>query len=101
MSVTTGYTYQPNSEATVSVGNQNFKLFTDGDTAWARDERTDKSLVEAMRNGSAMVIEGYVESRYHHDRHLQPLRNVVGLRSDQQGLQRQALKMRGGSAPVG
>jgi hypothetical protein len=58
VSVTTGYTYQPNSEATISVGNQNFKLFTDGDTAWARDERTDKSLVEAMRNGSAMVIKG-------------------------------------------
>ena len=58
VSVTTGYTYQPNSEATVSVGNQNFKLFTDGDTAWARDERTDKSLVEAIRTGSAMVIKG-------------------------------------------
>ena len=26
VSVTTGYTYQPNSEATVAVGNQNFKL---------------------------------------------------------------------------
>ena len=40
------------------MGNQNFKLFTDGDTAWARDERTDKSLVEAIRTGSAMVIKG-------------------------------------------
>jgi hypothetical protein len=58
VSVTTGYTYKEKSEAQVSVGNQNFKLFTDGDTAWARDEKTDKSLVSAIRGGSAMIIKG-------------------------------------------
>jgi len=58
VSVTSGYTYKSGSEAIVSVGNQSFKLFTDGDTAWARDERTDKSLVEAIRSGNSLVIKG-------------------------------------------
>ncbi|QQP89942.1 hypothetical protein IGS68_01290 [Skermanella sp. TT6] len=58
VSVTTGYTYKEKSETTVSIGNQNFKLFTDGDTAWARDERTDRALVDAIRSGSAMIVKG-------------------------------------------
>ncbi|UEM03037.1 invasion associated locus B family protein [Skermanella rosea] len=58
VSVTTGYTYKEKSETTVSIGNQNFKLFTDGDTAWARDEKTDRALVDAIRSGSAMIVKG-------------------------------------------
>ncbi|UEM21492.1 invasion associated locus B family protein [Skermanella mucosa] len=58
VSVTTGYTYKEKSETIVSIGNQNFRLFTDGDTAWARDEKTDRALVDAIRSGSAMVIKG-------------------------------------------
>ncbi|WP_158043487.1 invasion associated locus B family protein [Skermanella pratensis] len=58
VSVTTGYTYKEKSETIVSIGNQNFKLFTDGDTAWARDEKTDRALVDAIRSGSAMIVKG-------------------------------------------
>jgi hypothetical protein len=58
VSVITGYTYQENSEATVQIGNQSFRLFTNGETAWARDEKTDKSLVDAIRKARMLVIKG-------------------------------------------
>lgn len=58
VSVITGYTYQQSSDVTVQIGNQTFRLFTDGDTAWARDEATDKQIVGAIRAGATMVIRG-------------------------------------------
>ncbi len=57
VSVTAGYKYQKDSEVTVKVGPTAFKLFTDGDTAWARDEATDKALSNAIRNGKSMVVK--------------------------------------------
>ena len=38
--------------------NKNFRLFTQGETAWAKDADTDKALVTAMRSGSRMVVKG-------------------------------------------
>ncbi|HZH26145.1 MAG TPA: invasion associated locus B family protein [Azospirillaceae bacterium] len=58
VSFVAGYTFKPNSEVTVQVGNQTFTLFTDGDTAWARDESTDKGLAQAIRGGASMVVKG-------------------------------------------
>jgi invasion protein IalB len=53
-----GYAYKPGSEATVTVGNQRFSLFTDGDTAWAYDDATDKALALAVRSGDKMILVG-------------------------------------------
>lgn len=55
-----GYSFKKESEATVDVGPKNFKLFTDGETAWARDADTDKALVAAMKDGKGkpMVMKG-------------------------------------------
>lgn len=53
-----GYPFKQGSEVTVSVGNQNFKLFTQNETAWAPDEDTDNKLTNAIRNGSSLVIKG-------------------------------------------
>ena len=58
ISVIAGYTYQPASETTIQIGNQTFRLFTDGDTAWARDEATDRQIVSAIRSGNSMVVRG-------------------------------------------
>jgi hypothetical protein len=58
VSVLAGYTYQGSSEATVQIGNQTFRLFTDGDGAWARDEATDRQIVNAMRGGQTMAVNG-------------------------------------------
>ncbi len=53
-----GYTYKPGSEATVTVNGRKFVLFTSGNTAWAPDEVTDRQLMEAIRKGSTMVVQG-------------------------------------------
>lgn len=54
----TGYSYKPGSDATVTVDNQKFTLFTQDDTAWAPDAATDNQIVEALRKGSKLVVKG-------------------------------------------
>ena len=58
ISFTTGYTYQADSIVDVRIGSSDFRLFTDQDTAWAPDEETDRALVQAMRGGANMVVNG-------------------------------------------
>lgn len=59
VSVMAGYTYKPGSEAMLQIGDKSFKLFTDGDTAWARDDATDKAIVAAIKGGKAnLVVKG-------------------------------------------
>lgn len=57
-----GYTYKSESEVMVSIGNQNFTLFTEGDSAWAPDQVTDNKLTDAIRQGNSIVVKG-VSSR--------------------------------------
>jgi hypothetical protein len=58
VSLIVGYPFKKDSEASVDVDGKGFKLFTDGETAWARDAETDKALAAAMRAGKAMVVKG-------------------------------------------
>lgn len=59
VSVIAGYTYKSGSEVSVVVdGKSTFKLFTDGDSAWAHDSAADKKIAAAMRRGNTMVIKG-------------------------------------------
>ncbi len=58
VSVVAGYPYKPGSEVTLAIGNQKFTLFTEGDTAWARDEATDASIVQAIRTGASVTVTG-------------------------------------------
>ncbi|HYD29970.1 MAG TPA: invasion associated locus B family protein [Azospirillaceae bacterium] len=58
VSIMAGYTYKAGTEAQVTIGKDSFKLFTDGDTAWARDDKSDKALVAAMKAGASMVVKG-------------------------------------------
>lgn len=54
-----GYTYKNNSNVVVKIGTTTFNnLFTNGDNAWAPDNATDKKLVEAMKRGQRMIVEG-------------------------------------------
>lgn len=55
---TSGYTYKKGSAVRVSVGAKKFELFTNGDTAWARNTKDDKDIVTAMRGGARMVVTG-------------------------------------------
>ena len=58
VSVITGYAYRPDSEATVTVGDKLFGLFTSENTAWARDSATDATMIAAMKAGTSMTVKG-------------------------------------------
>jgi invasion protein IalB len=58
VTIIAGYAYKPDSEVTVKVGGDKFKLFTHEGTAWAPDPEQDRALVDAMKNGSTMTVSG-------------------------------------------
>ncbi len=54
-----GYDYKKGSEVVVKIGTTTFhNLFTNGDNAWAPDVSTDKKLVQEMKRGQRMIVEG-------------------------------------------
>jgi hypothetical protein len=58
VSFVAGYTFKSNSEVELTIGNQRFSLFTDGDTAWARDDTADRAILQAIRAGASMTVVG-------------------------------------------
>ncbi len=58
VSVRAGYTYKKDSEVELNIDGQRFTLFTDAGGAWARDTKTDRALVRAMKGGLSMIIAG-------------------------------------------
>ncbi len=58
VSVRAGYAFMKASEATVTIGKDSFRLFTDVGHAFAHDKKTDTALVKAMVRGASMVIQG-------------------------------------------
>ncbi|MCC7166827.1 MAG: invasion associated locus B family protein [Rhodospirillales bacterium] len=55
VSLTPGFALKDGSEVEAEVGPTKIKLFTKGDTAWARSG-DDKLLVNAMQKGQTLVI---------------------------------------------
>lgn len=53
-----GYPFAERSEVQVQIGKQSFKLFSEGEQAWARDDATDKAIAQSLRQGSTLVIRG-------------------------------------------
>src|SRR3546814_3810880 len=53
-----GYPLKNGSEVHVLIGGTKFTLFTDGDAAWNRTAKEDAAMVEAMRRGATMIVEG-------------------------------------------
>jgi hypothetical protein len=53
-----GFSFQPDSKATVNVGGQVFNLFTQNDAAWLDDAGQSDALASAIRAGSSMTVEG-------------------------------------------
>ncbi len=58
LSVTAGYPYKPGSEVALDIDGTKFALFTDGETAWARDGATQDQIVGAMKAGITLVVQG-------------------------------------------
>jgi hypothetical protein len=58
ISINAGYTYQASSEVEIAIGDAKFRLFTDGDYAFAYDQKADNALVQAMIKGAQMSVKG-------------------------------------------
>jgi hypothetical protein len=58
INVSSGYNYKADVDAEVTVENEKFKLYTEGETAWARDSAGDKAIVAAMKAGAKMKVKG-------------------------------------------
>ena len=53
-----GYPLKPESPAKVSIGKDNLAMFTHGEAAWAPDASTDAKLVDALKKGRQLVVQG-------------------------------------------
>lgn len=58
ISYAAGTKFKASSEVTVQVGDKSFNLFTQADTAWARDSVTDRALTSAIRSAQSITITG-------------------------------------------
>lgn len=58
VSVQPGYTYLEGSSVGVSVGQNQFTMFTRGAHAWTKDQTEDRALIDVMKRGENMVVNG-------------------------------------------
>jgi len=58
VSFTAGYSFKDGSDVDLSIDGQGFDLFTNKDTAWARDSATEKAIIDAMIKGRQAVVKG-------------------------------------------
>jgi hypothetical protein len=54
-----GYPFADNSKVTIKIdGTGTFTMFTDKDSAWIENPAQEPELINAMRKGTRMVVEG-------------------------------------------
>lgn len=53
-----GYTYKPRSDVQIRIGQSKYDLFTNKDTAWTRNRRTDEEIVRGMDAGVRLTARG-------------------------------------------
>jgi Invasion associated locus B (IalB) protein len=58
ISVKIGYTFKKDSDVTVTIGGTVFKLFTADERAFVQDAGEEQNLLDALKKGSSMVVEG-------------------------------------------
>lgn len=56
--VEVGYPLKEKSEVTVTIDGKNFVMFSQGNNAWLKDVAQEPALVDAMRAGRSMKVEG-------------------------------------------
>ncbi len=53
-----GYTFKPETPATLTIDDQSFTLTTAGDGAWAPTAADDRKIVASMKKGRTMLLKG-------------------------------------------
>ncbi len=59
ISFTGGYTFAPNSTATLELNGKKYELFVDGQWAWPRTPADDSGLLAALKNGADTTITAH------------------------------------------
>ena len=62
VSYAAGTKFKSSSDVTFKIGGKDYSLFTQGDTAWARDQATDKAVTAALRGASSLTVTGQAAS---------------------------------------
>ena len=62
VSVTAGYKFNSKNEVRVKSGKNIYKLFSQENFAWLRENRQEKKLIKVMKKGSRIMITGYNQS---------------------------------------
>ena len=57
-SITAGYIFKKDSRVEFVVDGRKFSLFTHGDSAWGKDEKTDRAIVGALKKGRKLTVRG-------------------------------------------
>lgn len=57
VSFTGGYPFDPDLPVKMTVGDQSFNLFVDGEFAWPASDGDDAKIREALKRGSSAVLE--------------------------------------------
>jgi Caspase domain len=58
VSITIGYPFKTGADATAEIGSDKFAMWTKNDSAWIEKPAEEARLVEAMRNGTDLVVKG-------------------------------------------
>ncbi|MDH3231870.1 MAG: invasion associated locus B family protein [Alphaproteobacteria bacterium] len=58
VSINIGYTFKKGAPVNVVISGTTHELFSDRSTAWTRDSKADRALVQAMRAGAEMIVQG-------------------------------------------
>ena len=53
-----GYNFKSESKVVVKIGKESFNLFTADDKAWTFTSQDDTKLVNAMKRGERMIVDG-------------------------------------------
>jgi hypothetical protein len=58
VSVIAGYSFKPNSEATLDIAGTQFALYTQADGAWVKNSGDEGRLLDTMRKSGDVVVKG-------------------------------------------
>lgn len=58
INISSGYPYKPKVNVEIKVDSKKYNLFSDGETAWAKNAAGDKSIINTMKNGAKMEVKG-------------------------------------------
>jgi hypothetical protein len=53
-----GYPFADGSTVTLTIGESEFELFTDGETAWAASPEDDRQIATALKRGAEATVVG-------------------------------------------